>query len=314
MLIDAGWSVPGDITKMNGKVDVPEVVKYAAAKNVKVWIWLHYREVDVQMEQAFPLYEKWGVAGLKIDFVERDDQRGMDFYYRAAKAAADHHMMVDFHGATKPSGIDRTFPNILGYEAVLGMEQNKANARDTPMHRVTLPFTRMLAGRMDYTPGGFENVTEANFTSRSLRPMVMGTRAAQLATYVIYEAPFQMVSDTPRAYEDQPAFAFIEHAPASWDETKVLNGYPGEYITMARRKGDEWFLGSMTDWTPRQFDLTLSFLSDGKYTAEIYADAPDADKYPKSVSIQKKTVDRNSALDIRLSPGGGYAVRFVPVR
>lgn len=314
MLIDAGWAVRGDITKMNGKVDVPEIVKYAAAKNVKVWIWLHYREVDAQMEQAFPLYEKWGVAGLKIDFVERDDQRGIDFYYRAAKLAAQHHLMVDFHGATKPSGIDRTFPNVLGYEAVLGMEQNKGNARDTPMHRVTLPFTRMLAGRMDYTPGGFENVTAANFVTRDIRPMVMGTRAAQLAMYVVYEAPFQMVSDAPQAYRDQPAFEFIKHAPASWDETRVLNGHPGEYITMARRKGDEWFLGSMSDWTARTFDLPLSFLGPGRFTAEIYADASDAAQYPKSVSIQKKTVDRNSRLDVKLAPGGGYAVRFVPVR
>jgi alpha-glucosidase len=314
MLIDAGWSAPGDITTMNGKVDVPEVVKYAAGKNVKVWIWLHYSETDAQMEQAFPLYERWGVAGLKIDFVERDDQRGIDFYYRAAKTAADHHLMVDFHGATKPTGIERTFPNILGYEAVLGMEQNKANGRDTPEHRVTLPFTRMLAGRMDYTPGGFENVTAQQFEVRELRPMVMGTRAAQLAMYVVYEAPFQMVSDTPKAYEDQPAFSFIEHSPTTWDETKVLNGDPSEYITMARRKGDEWFLGSMTNWNSRELDLPLSFLGSGRYTAEIYADAPDAAQYPKSVSIQKKTVDRNSHLDIKLAPGGGYAVRFVPVR
>ena len=314
MLIDAGWSQPGDITKMNGKVDVPEVVRYAASKNVKVWIWLLYRETDAQMEEAFPLYEKWGVAGLKIDFVERDDQRGIDFYYRAAKLAAEHHLLLDFHGATKPTGVERTYPNILGYEAVLGMEQNKAGARDNPPHRVTLPFTRMLAGRMDYTPGGFENVTPENFVSRGLRPMVMGTRAAQLAMYVVYEAPFQMVSDTPRAYEDQPSFEFIKHAPTSWDETRVLNGEPAEYITIARRKGDEWFLGSMTDWSARQLDVSLSFLGAGRYTAEMYADAPDATQFPKNTSITKKTVDRNTHLAIQLAPGGGYAVRFIPVK
>jgi alpha-glucosidase len=244
--------------------------------------------------------------------VERDDQRGINFYYRAAKEAADHHLMLDFHGATKPTGIERTYPNILGYEAVLGMEQNKAGGRDTPEHRVTLPFTRMLAGRMDYTPGGFENVTQTEFVSRSLRPEVMGTRAAQLAMYVIYEAPFQMVSDAPKAYEDQPSFEFIKHSPATWDESRVLNGLPAEYITMARRKDDEWFLGSMSDWTPRQFDISLSFLGSGRYTAEIYADAPDADKYPKNVSIQKKTVDNKAHLTIKMAPGGGYAVRFVP--
>src|SRR5579885_2204028 len=314
MLIDAGWSKPGDITQMNGRVDVPEVVLYAAAKNVKVWIWMNYREVDAQMEQAFPLYEKWGVAGLKIDFVERDDQRGIEFYYRAAEEAAKHHLMLDFHGATKPTGLERTYPNVLGYEAVLGMEQSKAGGRDNPDHRTTLPFTRMLAGRMDYTPGGFDNVTRDEFVPRSIHPMVMGTRAQQLAMYAIYEAPFQMVSDTPKDYEDQPAFDFIKHSPATWDESRVLNGEPGQYITMARRKGDEWYLGAMTNWNAREIEVPMTFLASGKYTAEIYADADDAAQYPKSVSIQKKTVDSSSRLTIKMAPGGGYAVRFVPVR
>lgn len=314
MLIDAGWSTPGDITKMNRKVDVPEVVRYAAAKNVKVWIWLLYREADAQMEEAFPLYEKWGVAGLKIDFVERDDQKGIEFYYRAAREAAEHHLLLDFHGATKPTGIDRTYPNVLGYEAVLGMEQSRVGSRDDPEHRVTLPFTRMLVGRMDYTPGGFNNVTRDEFVPYSPLTAVMGTRAQQLAMYAIYESPFQMVSDTPKAYEDQPAFEFIKHCPATWDETRVLNGLPGEYITIARRNGTEWFLGSMTNWSPRKLDLSLSFLGPGKYTAEIYADADDAAQYPKNVAIRKQTVDAQSTLKADLAPGGGYAVRFVPVK
>lgn len=312
MLIDAGWSTPGDITKMNGKVDVPAVVEYAKAKNVKVWIWLTYRETDEQMEEAFPLYEKWGVAGMKIDFVERDDQQGIEFYYRAAREAAAHHLMVDFHGATKPTGIDRTYPNVMGYEAVLGMEQSRAGARDNPDHRVMLPFTRMLAGRMDYTPGGFGNVTRDDFTPHVPRPDVMGTRAQQLAMYAIYEAPFQMVSDTPKAYEDQPSFEFIKHAPATWDETKVLNGEPGEFITMARRSGNEWFLGAMTNWSPRDLDIALSFLGAGKYTAEIYEDAPDSDRYPKNIKITKRSVTSASHLTAKLATGGGYAVRFIP--
>jgi alpha-glucosidase len=176
MLVDAGWS-DRDITKMNGKVDIPELVRYASTKNVKVWIWLYYGSVDAQLEEAFPLYEKWGVAGMKIDFVERDDQRGIDFYYRVAKLAAAHHLMVDFHGATKPSGLERTFPNVLGYEGVLGMEQSKAGSRDNPDHHTTLPFTRMLAGPMDYTPGSFHNVTREEFAPRMESPVTMGTRA-----------------------------------------------------------------------------------------------------------------------------------------
>ena len=313
MLIDAGWSKPGDITQMNGRVDVPEVVRYAATKNVKVWIWMNYREADAQMEQAFPLFAKWGVAGLKIDFVERDDQKGIEFYYRAAEEAAKYHLMLDFHGATKPTGLERTYPNVLGYEAVMGMEYNKASMRDDPEHRTMLPFTRMLAGPMDYTPGGFENVTRDAFMARNLHPMVMGTRAQQLALYVIYQAPFQMVSDWPKNYQDQPAFAFIEHVPASWDETRVLNGLPGEYITMARRKGREWFLGSITNWSARELEAPLTFLGSGRYRAEIYQDAEDAAEYPKNVSIQKQTVDPHTRLRIRMAPGGGYAVRFVPL-
>jgi alpha-glucosidase len=314
MLIDAGWSARGDISKMNGRVDVPEVVRYAATKNVKVWIWLGYGDTSKQMQDAFPVYEKWGVAGLKIDFVERDDQEGMDWYYRVAELAAKHHLMLDFHGSTKPTGIERTWPNILGYEGVLGMEQSKAGSRDNPDHHVMLPFTRMLGGLMDYTPGGFNNVTKAEFEARSQAPMVMGTRAHHLAMYAVYEAPIQMVADHPSAYKDQPSFEFIKAAPSTWDETKVLNGLPGQYITIARRHGEEWFLGSMTNWNPRTFDLPLSFLGAGRYRAEIYADAEDADRLPKNVSIVKRTVDRTTHLKAQLAPGGGYAVRFVPIK
>jgi alpha-glucosidase len=314
MLVDAGWSAPGNITKMNGTVDVPDLARYAAAKNVKVWIWLHWSEVDRQMEEAFPLYQKWGVAGVKIDFMSRDDQSMIGFYYRVAELAARHHLMVDFHGATKPWGLERTWPNVMGFEAVAGMEQSKGGTRDNPDHHVMLPFTRMLAGFMDYTPGGFDNVTKSDFIARSEKPMVMGTRAHQLAMYVVYQSPFQMVSDRPAAYEDQPAFEFIRDAPATWDETRVLNGFPGEFVTIARRRGQEWFLGSMTNWSPRELNLPLTFLAAGKYRAEIYADADDADQLPKNVSIRKQTVDRSLTLHVRLAAGGGYAVRFVPIQ
>ena len=189
----------GRTSRMNGRVDIPELVKYAAAKGVRVWIWCHSNAVEQQMEQAFPLFETWGVAGVKIDFLSRDDQKMIDFYYRVAEKAAQHHLMVDFHGSTKPTGLERTYPNVLGYEAVLGLEQSKAGTRDNPDHHVTLPFTRMLAGPMDVTPGGFDNVTKAEFQPRNSRPMVMGTRAHQLAMYVVYDAPFQMVADHPGA-------------------------------------------------------------------------------------------------------------------
>ena len=312
MMLDAGWSGM-DITKMRGNVDVPELVRYAAKKNVKVWIWLYSKSVAAQMQQAFPLYEKWGVAGVKIDFVLRNDQEGIRWYYAVAKLAAEHHLMVDFHGATQPWGIQRTWPNVLDYEAVLGLEQNKAGRRDGPVNRTTFPFTRMLSGPMDYTPGGFDNVTREAFVARDNSPMVMGTRAQQLALYVVYEAPLAMVSDAPSAYANQPAFQFIRDVPTAWDATRALDGEPGEFATIARRQAKEWYLGSITNWTARDVRAPLDFLGAGKYTAEIYEDAADAAENPKHVAIRHQTVRKTDTLTLHLASGGGCAIRFVPV-
>ena len=312
MMLDAGWSVGRDITNLNGKVDVPELARYAATKNVKIWIWLYSESVMQQMKEAFPLYEKWGVAGVKIDFVNRDDQEGVQFYYDVAREAAQHHLMVDFHGTRTPWGIERTYPNVLSYEAVLGMENNKVGRRDSPVDRSVFPFTRLLAGPMDYTPGGFNNATEDGFVARNTSPMVMGTRAQQLALYVIFQSPIQMVSDSPQAYAGQPAFQFIKDVPVTWDETHVLNGRPGEYATIARKHADEWYLGSMTNWTPRTLQVPLSFLGSGAYTAEIYEDAADAATEPRHVTIRKQAVRSGEALTLHLAPGGGCAIRFVP--
>tara|TARA_R110002050_G_scaffold95107_3_gene198005 strand:+ start:16011 stop:18020 length:2010 start_codon:yes stop_codon:yes gene_type:complete len=313
LVIDAGWAARDDITKMNGRVDIPLVVEYGKQKNVGIWIWLHYRDAVKQLEEAFPIYEKWGVAGLKIDFIERDDQAGIDFYYRAAKKAVEHHLMLDFHGCTKPTGLSRTYPNILGYEAVIGMEVSRGGLRDNPDSHLMLPFTRMLQGFMDYTPGGFNNVTKEEFVPCSSKPMVMGTRAHHLAMYVVYESPIQMVSDHPNAYKNEPSFQFIKDVPATWDETKVLNGIPGEYITIARRKGDNWFLGSMTNWNPRELHCSLDFLSDGTYLAEIYMDTPGSGLYPRSNSIKRVMVNNKQQLELYLASGGGCAVKFRPV-
>ncbi|HEY1803994.1 MAG TPA: glycoside hydrolase family 97 protein [Terracidiphilus sp.] len=313
MLLDAGWS-DRDITKMRGNVDVPELVRYAAKKNVKIWIWLYSKSVAEQMQQAFPLYEQWGVAGVKIDFILRNDQQGIQWYYDVAKLAAEHHLMVDFHGATQPWGIQRTYPNVLDYEAVLGLENNKAGRRDSPVNRVTFPFTRMLSGPMDYTPGGFDNVTREEFVVRDKGPMVMGTRSQQLALYVVFDEPLAMVSDTPSAYENQPAFQFIKDVPTSWDATKVLNGEPGEFVTIARRHGEEWYLGSLTNWTSRDLSIPLLFLGQGTYQAEIYEDAADAAEHPKHVSIRRQKVRGSDTLTLHLASGGGCAIRFVPVK
>jgi alpha-glucosidase len=313
MLLDAGWS-DRDITKMRGNVDVPELVLYAAKKNVKVWIWLYSKAVAEQMQQAFPLYEKWGVAGVKIDFILRNDQGGIQWYYDVAKLAAEHHLMVDFHGATQPWGIQRTYPNVLNYEAVLGLENNKAGRRDGPNNRTTFPFTRMLSGPMDYTPGGFENVTREDFVVRDKNPMVMGTRAQQLALYVVFDEPFAMVSDAPTAYANQPAFRFIKDVPTTWDAIRVLNGEPGEFVTIARRHGDDWYLGSLTNWSSRDLRIPLQFLGKGAYKAEIYEDAADSGQNPKHISIRRQTVQSSDTLVLHLASGGGCAIRFVPAK
>lgn len=264
------------------------------------------------MQQAFPLYEKWGVAGVKIDFILRNDQKGIQWYYDVAKLAAEHHLLVDFHGATQPWGIQRTYPNVLDYEAVLGLENNKAGRRDGPINRTTFPFTRMLSGPMDYTPGGFNNVTRENFVARDSNPMVMGTRAQQLALYVVFDEPLAMVSDVPSAYKNQPSFRFIKDVPTTWDATKVLNGEPGEFVTIARRHGDEWYLGSLTNWTSRELTIPLSFLGNGMYKAEIYEDAADAAHNPKHVAIRQQRVRSSDILTLHLVTGGGGAIRFVP--
>lgn len=311
MMLDAGWSDGSDITKLRGNVDVPELVRYAATKNVKVWIWLYSASVMEQMKQAFPVYEKWGVAGLKIDFVNRDDQDGIKFYYDVAREAAAHHLMVDFHGASKPWGIERTYPNVVSYEAVLGIENNKVGRRDSPVDRTVFPFTRLVAGPMDYTPGGFNNVTEDDFVGRDVSPMVMGTRAQQLALYVVFQTPIQMVSDSPQSYANQPEFKFIKDVPAAWDETRELNGEPGEYVTIARRRGAEWYLGSITNWSARALHVPLGFLGAGTYTAEIYQDAGDADRKPTGVVMRKQSVKAGDTLDLNLAKGGGCAIRFL---
>lgn len=313
MMLDAGWS-GRDLTHLNGRVDVPELVRYAGEKGVKVWVWCYSESVMKQMSEAFPVFEQWGVAGIKIDFINRDDQVGVQFYYDVARLAAEHHLMVDFHGTRTPWGIERTYPNVMSYEGVLGIENNKVGRRDSPVDRTVFAFTRLLAGPMDYTPGAFNNATEGGFVAQNTNPMAMGTRSQQLALYVIFQTPIQMVSDSPQMYADQPAFQFIRDVPAAWDTTKVLNGEPGEFVTIVRRHGSDWYLGSITNWTPRTLEVPLSFLGSGEYRAEIYADGSDAGSNPKHVAIRKQTVRNGQTLTLKLAPGGGCAIRFVSLQ
>src|ERR1044072_8627122 len=273
MLVDEGWyapHIPGgardahvDITKTVPEIDLPGLVAYARARGVGLILWIHWKLARDQMEKAFPYYERLGIKGVKIDFMDRDDQEMVAFYHRVLKKAAEHHLVVDLHGAYKPTGLVRTYPNYLSQEGVLGAEYNKWSARVTATHNVTLAFTRMLAGPLDYTPAGFRNVTPAEFKPRDKGPLVMTTRAHQLAMYVVYESPLQMVADSPSAYRGQPGSEFLRVVPASWDETRVLEGKIGEAIVVARRRGREWFVGAMTNEQPREIRVPLRFLGRG---------------------------------------------------
>jgi alpha-glucosidase len=317
LLIDAGWYCPErdawekpleqDITKVTAKkLDLKEVIRYAERQGVKVILWIHGDSLKKQMAEALPLYEQWGVAGIKVDSYGREDQEWVNFCWEVAKKAAQHKLVVDFHGAYKPTGMRRTYPNVLTSEGVLGLEWSKWSDKCTLEHEVTIPFTRMLVGPMDFTPGAFANEWYDE------KGYVEGTRAHQLAMYVVYESPLQMLVDYPAAYENGIGIEFLELVPTSWDRIEVLGGEVGDYITIARKKGNEWYVGSMTDENARTLKIPLKFLDQNRYIAYIYADAPDADTNPTHVTVKKVMVTPSDTITASLAPGGGMAVRITP--
>ena len=296
-------------------IDIPQLVDYARSKGVRILIWLDWYNADRQMEEAFPLYERWGVAGVKVDFMARDDQEMVSFYHRLVKLAAQHHLTVDFHGAYKPTGLRRTWPNLLTREGVLGNEYNKWSSQVTPDHNVTLPFTRMLAGPMDYTPGGFRQKSAGDFRivgSDVPGPFVMGTRAHQLAMMVVFESPLQVLCDSPYNYRASPAgLDLLRSVPTVWDETRVLDGYPGEYVVIARRSGDEWYIGAMTGSEKRALEIPLDFLGKGNWTATIWSDPDEAPDYPDRLAVTETTMGVFNRLQVEMAAGGGFVARLV---
>ncbi len=317
MLIDAGWygmhrDQGADITKTIPDIDMPALVQYANEKNVDIMIWLNWAGVQDQIDEAFPLYEQWGVKGVKIDYMNRDDQEMVNFYHNTVKKAAEHHLLVDFHGAYKPTGIRRTWPNLMTREGVLGLEYLKWSERATPEHNVTIPFTRMVAGPMDYTPGAFLNVTPDEFKSQRVNPMAPTTRCQQLAMYVVYESPLQMLSDAPSHYRGEPGLDFLEKVPATWDETKVISGKIGDYVAIARRSGTTWYIGAMTDEEARTLDLPLGFLGEGNYNVTMWSDGPAADTMPTRVTKSETVVTAQDKLQAEMAPGGGAAIVLQP--
>ena len=320
MLVDAGWYSPrpfgedtdftAKITKSIPEIDLPMLIDYARKKDVGIWVWAHWRLVNEQMDEAFPLYERLGIKGVKIDFMDRDDQEMVAFYHRVLKKAADHKLMVDLHGAYKPTGLVRTYPNYLTQEGVMGAEYNKWSARITPTHNLTLPFTRMLLGPMDYTPGGFRNRNERTFNVRFTSPEVMSTRAQQLAMFVVYESPFACVSDNPGAYRGQPGAEFLKVVPATWDETRVLSGEIGEYVVIARRRGREWFVGAMTNEQPRTIEVGLNFLEAGDYDVISHADNSRTAIDPTQMTTSKRKSRAGEAITLKLASAGGAAMHI----
>ena len=313
ILLDEGWSDPTDLMKIVPEIDLPAIIGYARERNIGVWLWAGMRPLDEKMEEVMSRYSQMGIKGFKVDFMNRDDQRMVRFYYHAAAEAAAHHLMMDFHGAYKPTGLQRTYPNVLNFEGVRGMENEKWSNDDFPGYDVSIPFIRMLAGPLDYTPGAMKNYNKANFRPVFSEPGSQGTRCHQLAMYIVYEAPFSMLADNPTNYKREPeSVRFIMGVPTVFDETRALDGSVGEYVAIARRKGEGWYVGAMTNWSARDVTIDLSFLPAGSYRAEIMRDGINADRDGTDYVAETVPVTRDSKLAIHLAPGGGWVAKISP--
>jgi alpha-glucosidase len=311
IIMDEGWSNDLDLMKRSSKIDLQEIIDYGRQKGVGVILWATWYAVTHQLDEAFPYYSKMGVKGFKIDFIDRDDQVVIASTYKIAEVAAQNKLMVDYHGTSKPTGLQRTWPNVIGYEGVKGLENFKWADEDQPRYVVTIPFIRMLAGPMDYTPGAMRNATQAAYRAINDNPMSKGTRCAQLAEYVVFEAPLQMLADNPTIYmREQECTDFITSVPTTFDETVPLDGKVGEYLALARRKGDTWFIGAMTNWTPRSLTIDCSFLPAGEYEAVVFKDGVNADR--DATDYKKETIRFSSGdkLPVQLLGGGGWVARI----
>lgn len=315
VVLDEGWYVLGDLSKVVPEIDMEALSAYAKQRNVGLIMWVVWNTFDDQFQATLDQFVKWGVQGIKIDFMQRDDQPVMEYYHRVSREAAARKMLVDFHGAQRPALLARTWPNLISTEGVKGLENVKWSEDVHPDHDLTLPFTRMLLGPMDYTPGAMANAAKGSFAKIFLTPMSMGTRAHQLALYMAYESPLQMLADAPTAYEREPeSLEFLSAVPSVWDETRVLHAQIGDVLAIARRRGSDWYVGALTDWTPRELAIDLSFLPAGAFALDAYADGPNADRQGSDYVRSKREVDASTRLTVRLAPGGGWAARITPKR
>ena len=300
-----------DVTTPVPGLDMKEICDYAKQKGVGIRVWVHWAALYPKLDSAFTIFEKWGIKGMMVDFMDRDDQLMVNIQTEILQKAAAHHLHIQFHGAYKPTGLNRTYPNEFTREGTLNYETDKWNPQGLSAdHDINIPFTRMLAGSTDYHLGGFRAVPKEQFRMQYTRPLVLGTRCHMLAMYVVLENYLQMVCDYPAAYEGETGFEFIKEIPTTWDETKVPDAKPGEYITLARRKNDDWYIGTISNLTPRILHLSLQFLPPGNYIAEIYADANDVNTNPNHLVKQTKEVSNRDIITLQLAAGGGQVMRL----
>ena len=314
VILDEGWAVnkQADLFQVVPEIDIQELVDYGAERNVGIVLWVGYAAIDKDMENVCQYYSDMGVRGFKVDFMDGDDQMIVDFYYRMAETAARYNLFVDFHGAYKPTGLHRTYPNVLNHEGVYGLEQAKwDNESDFVTNEVTIPFIRMVAGPMDYTQGAMRNANKNNFAAVYTEAMSQGTRCRQLAEYVIFESPFNMLCDSPSNYlNEDECTQFIASVPTTWDETIVLDGKVGEYLVIARRKDFRWYVGAITNWEERDFILDLSVLPNfGAKSGRIFRDGPNANRVARDYVAGQIQVMGNK-VKVHLAKGGGAVMVF----
>lgn len=313
IMMDAGWSDNLDLFKINPAINMDTIIAYAKEKNIKISMWTLAHTLNRQLDSALARFNKWGVDFIMTDFIDRDDQKTVNFYYRIAKACAEHHIMIMYHGAYPPKGFNRTYPNNITREGVAGSENNIWGDRATPGHDVTLPFTRMLAGSFDYEPGMLNNATQKGF--RPIEGMVMsqGTRCHQLAMFVVYDSPMQIFAGNPSQAWLEPKFTeLMGSIPTTWDQTNILGGKVGEYIVTARQNGSNWFVAGMSSWTPRDVVINCDFLdASSNYKAIICKDGVNADRYAADYILSDSAVKKGDAMKIHLAPGGGFLVKLL---
>jgi alpha-glucosidase len=315
VILDEGWSVnlQADLFQVVPNIDLKELIAYAKAKNVGLILWAGYYAFNKDMEGICKHYSEMGIKGFKVDFMDRDDQIIVRFHEDAARIAAKYRLLLDFHGTYKPTGLQRAYPNVINFEAVFGLEQMKwTDAKtDQVTYDVTIPFIRMIAGPFDYTQGAMRNATKNNYRSISSEAMSQGTRCRQLAEYVIFESPLNMLCDNPSNYLAEPECTeFIATVPTVWDHTIVLNGKVGEYVSIARQKDNSWYVGSLTNWTARQLELDLSFLGEGNFKAEVFKDGINADRAARDYKKELIDIPASRKLIINMAPGGGYVMKI----